>query len=375
MSKRDFYDVLGISNNATDDDIKKAYRKLAMKYHPDRNLNNKEAEAKFKEIKEAYEILGDSQKRASYDRYGHAGIDPNMHNGMNNGMGGFAETFGDIFGDIFGNSSSRRSNGSSSSFRGSDLKFSLDITLEQAAKGFSTEINVPGWEKCEVCSGTGAKKGTSPTNCRTCNGMGSIRMQQGFFSVQQTCHHCNGSGKEIVNPCTVCNGKGQKNIKKTLQVNTPPGIDDGMRIRFAGHGELGINNGSPGDLYVEIHVKPHNIFKRDGDDLHCELTIPFTLAILGGTLQVPTLDGKAEITISEGTQSGNVLRLKGKGMRNVKNSSIGNLYCHIIIEMPIKLNTEQKNILRKFDDSLKEGNGKHLPKTKSWTERVKEFFV
>ncbi|AWD32613.1 Chaperone protein DnaJ [Candidatus Kinetoplastibacterium sorsogonicusi] len=368
MSKRDLYEILGISNNASNDDIKKAYRKLAMKYHPDRNPNNKEAEDKFKEIQSAYEILGDPEKRASYDRFGSAGIDPNN---MNNGMGGFAEAFGDIFGDIFGSSSRRSSN---SSFKGSDLKYSLDITLEQAAKGFSTEIRVPGWEKCDSCNGTGSRKGVAPITCRTCNGMGSLRLQQGFFSVQQTCHKCHGSGKEIPDPCYVCNGSGTKKINKTLQVNTPAGIDDGMRVRLSGHGEPGINNGSPGDLYVEVHIKPHNLFKRKGDDLHCDLTIPFTLAALGGTLQIPTLEGKAEIKIAEGTQSNSVLRLKNKGIRNVRGLSNGDLYCHIIVETPIKLSNDQKEILKKFDASLKEGSEKHLPQTQSWIERVKKFF-
>jgi molecular chaperone DnaJ len=343
MAKRDFYEILGVAKNASDDDLKKAYRKLAMKYHPDRNPDSKEAEEKFKQAKEAYEILSDENKRAAYDRYGHAGVDPNAA-----GMGGAGGAgFGDAFGDIFG---------------------------EQAAAGFDTEIRVPSWENCEVCKGSGSKPGTSPKTCRTCGGSGAVRMQQGFFSVQQTCPTCHGSGKEITDPCVSCDGVGRTRRNKTLQVKIPAGIDDGMRIRSSGNGEPGINGGPSGDLFVEIHIKQHKIFQRDNDDLHCELTIPFTTAALGGEIQVPTLSGKAEISIPEGTQSGKTFRLRGKGIKGVRGAYPGDLYCHVVVETPVKLNDEQKTILRQFEASLGEGGERHSPQSKSWTDRVKEFF-
>ncbi|QKH34711.1 molecular chaperone DnaJ [Achromobacter pestifer] len=375
MAKRDYYEVLGVAKNASDDDLKKAYRKLAMKYHPDRNPDSKEAEEKFKEAKEAYEVLGDEQKRAAYDRYGHAGVDPNSA-GMGGGMGGgFADAFGDIFGEIFGGAGGGgRRGGGPQVYRGADLKYALEITLEQAAAGFDTEIRVPSWEHCDTCHGSGAKAGTSPKTCRTCGGSGAVRMQQGFFSVQQTCPTCHGNGKEITDPCPACDGVGRIRRNKTLQVKIPAGIDDGMRIRSSGNGEPGINGGPPGDLYVEIHIKQHKIFQRDGDDLHCELTIPFTSAALGGELQVPTLGGKAEISIPEGTQSGKTFRLRGKGIRGVRGSYPGDLYCHVVVETPVRLSEDQKNILRQFEASLNDGGDRHSPQSKSWTDRVKEFF-
>ncbi len=376
--KRDFYEVLGVSRDASEIDLKKSYRKLAMKYHPDRNSSNrKESEEKFKEVKEAYEILGDPEKRAAYDRYGHLGIDPNLTSGAQgntSSMGsGFSDTFGDIFGEIFGTSASRKGS-SQHGYQGSDLKYSLEITLEQAARGFNTEIQVPNWKSCSICHGNGSKPGTSPKTCRKCLGSGVIRMQQGFFSVQQTCPACHGAGKEIIDPCSSCNGSGKLRCNKTLQVNIPAGIDDGMRIRSSGNGEPGVMGGSPGDLYVEVHIKKHKIFQRDGQNLHCELTIPFTSAALGGEIQVPTLNGKAEIHIPEGTQSGRTFRLRGKGIRGIRNSNLGDLYCHIIVETPVRLNEEQKNFLRQFEASLNDGGYRHSPQSKSWTDRVKEFF-
>ena len=376
MAKRDFYEVLGLAKNASKDDIRKAYRKLAMKYHPDRNPDSKEAEDKFKEVKEAYEILYDEDKRAAYDRYGHAGVDPNGMGGMGGGagMGGadFADAFGDIFGDIFGGG--RRGGGGPRVQRGADLRYSLEISLEQAATGFDTEIRVPSWENCDTCKGSGAKAGTSPRTCTTCNGAGAVRMQQGFFSVQQTCPTCHGSGQEITDPCTSCDGVGRVRKTKTLQVNIPAGIDDGMRIRSSGNGEPGANGGPPGDLYVEIHLKKHGIFERDEDDLHCELTIPFTTAALGGEIEVPTLTGRGEITIPEGTQAGKVFRLRGKGIKGVRSSYPGDLYCHIQVETPVRLSDEQKNILRQFEESLSGGGDKHSPQSQSWTDKVKGFF-
>lgn len=374
MAKRDFYEILGVAKNASDDDLKKAYRKLAMKYHPDRNPDSKEAEEKFKQAKEAYEILSDDNKRAAYDRYGHAGVDPNAAGMGGAGGAGFGDAFGDIFGEIFGAGRRGGGGGGPQVYRGADLKYAMEITLEQAANGFDTEIRVPSWENCEVCKGSGAKAGTTPKTCRTCGGSGAVRMQQGFFSVQQTCPTCHGSGKEITDPCVSCDGVGRTRRNKTLQVKIPAGIDEGMRIRSSGNGEPGINGGPPGDLFVEIHIKEHKIFQRENDDLHCELTIPFTSAALGGDIQVPTLNGKAEITIPEGTQSGKTFRLRGKGIKGVRGAYPGDLYCHVVVETPVKLTDAQKVILRQFEASLGEGGERHSPQSKSWTDRVKDFF-
>jgi molecular chaperone DnaJ len=356
MAKRDYYETLGVAKNASEDDLKKAYRKLAMKYHPDRNPGDKQAEEKFKEAKEAYEMLTDDNKRAAYDRYGHAGVDPNAA-GMAGGAG-FGDAFGDIFGEIFGGGRRGGGGGGPQVYRGADLKYAMEITLEQAANGFDTEIRVPSWENCEVCKGTGAKPGTKPKTCHTCGGSGAVRMQQGFFSVQQTCPTCHGNGKEISDPCVTCDGVGRTRRNKTLQVKIPPGIDDGMS----------------GDLFVEIHIKEHKIFQRENDDLHCELTIPFTTAALGGEIQVPTLNGKAEITIPEGTQSGKTFRLRAKGIKGVRSGYPGDLYCHVVVETPVKLSDAQKDILRQFEASLSEGGERHSPQSKSWTDRVREFF-
>lgn len=373
MAKNDFYEVLGVAKNASDDDIKKAYRKLAMKYHPDRNPDSKQAEEKFKQAKEAYEILSDPEKRGAYDRYGHAGVDPNAA-GMGAGGAPFGDAFGDIFGEIFGGGRRGGGGGGPQVYRGADLKYSMEITLEQAANGFETEIRVPSWENCEVCKGSGAKPGTSPKTCHTCGGAGAVRMQQGFFSVQQTCPTCHGTGKEVTDPCKSCDGVGRTRRNKTLQVKIPAGIDDGMRIRSSGNGEPGVNGGPSGDLFVEINLKQHKIFQRDGDDLHCELTIPFTTAALGGDVQVPTLSGKAEISIPDGTQSGKTFRLRGKGIKGVRAGYPGDLYCHVIVETPVKLNDQQKDLLRQFESSLVDGGERHSPQSKSWTDRVKEFF-
>ena len=374
MAKRDFYEILGVAKNASDDDLKKAYRKLAMKYHPDRNPDSKEAEEKFKQAKEAYEILSDDNKRAAYDRYGHAGVDPNAAGMGGAGGAGFGDAFGDIFGEIFGSGRRGGGGGGPQVYRVADLKYAMEITLEHAANGFDTEIRVPSWENCEICKGSGAKLGTTPKTCRTCGGSGAVRMQQGFFSVQQTCPTCHGSGKEITDPCVSCDGVGRTRRNKTLQVKIPAGIDEGMRIRSSGNGEPGINGGPSGDLFVEIHIKEHKIFQRENDDLHCELTIPFTSAALGGDIHVPTLNGKAEITIPEGTQSGKTFRLRGKGIKGVRGAYPGDLYCHVVVETPVKLTDAQKVILRQFEASLGEGGERHSPQSKSWTDRVKDFF-
>jgi len=383
MAKKDFYEALGVAKNASDDEIKKAYRKLAMKFHPDRNQGDKakEAEEKFKEIKEAYEILSDASKRAAYDRFGHAGVDPNMAGGARGpggeGFGGFADAFGDIFGDIFGGAMGGAAGrgGRSAAFRGADLRYNMEITLEQAAKGFATDIRVPSWDNCETCHGSGAKPGTSPKTCGTCGGSGAVRMTQGFFSIQQTCPTCHGSGKVIAEPCTSCHGEGRIKKNKVLEVNIPAGIDEGQRIRLGGKGEPGMNGGPPGDLYVEIRIKPHEVFQRDGDDLHCEVPVSLVTAALGGDVEVATLGEKVSITVPEGTQSGKTFRLRGKGIKGVRSSVPGDLYCHVSVETPVRLNDKQKKLLRDFEASLKEGGGKHSPQTKGFMDKMKGFFT
>jgi molecular chaperone DnaJ len=373
MAKRDFYETLGVEKNASDDEIKKAYRKLAMKFHPDRNPDSKQAEDKFKEAKEAYEMLSDPQKREAYDRFGHAGVDPNVGGGAGAGFsGGFSDAFGDIFGDIFGGGGRQR--GGPQVYRGADLRYNLDITLEQAANGFDTTIRVPSWDGCETCHGSGAKPGTAPTTCGTCGGHGQVRMQQGFFSIQQTCPKCHGSGKVIPDPCSPCAGSGRVKRNKTLEVKIPAGIDDGMRIRSTGNGEPGMNGGPPGDLYVEIHIKQHAVFQRDGDDLHCEMPISFAKAAIGGEIEVPTLTGKVSFSVPEGTQSGKTFRLRSKGIKGVRSGFPGDLFCHVVIETPIKLTDRQKDLLREFEQLTAEGGAKHSPQSKSWMDKVKEFF-
>ena len=373
MAKRDFYEILGVAKTASEDEIKKSYRKLAMKYHPDRNPDNKEAEEKFKEVKEAYEMLTNPEKREAYDRYGHAGVDPNS--GMGGGFGaggGFGDAFGDIFGDIFGGGRGRSSG--PQVYRGADLRYNLEITLEQAASGFDTTIRVPSWDKCDTCHGSGAKPGTQPVTCSTCHGHGQVRMQQGFFSIQQTCPKCHGSGKIIPEPCAACGGAGRIKRNKTLEVKIPAGIDSGMRIRSSGNGEPGTNGGPPGDLYVEIHIKPHEVFQREGDDLHCEMPISFSKAALGGEIEVPTLGGKVSFTIPEGTQTGKIFRLKGKGIKGVRSGYAGDLFCHVVIETPVKLTDKQKDLLREFERLTREGGAKHSPQSKGWMDKVKDFF-
>jgi molecular chaperone DnaJ len=375
MSKRDYYEVLGVAKNASDEELKKAYRKLAMKHHPDRNPGDAAAEEKFKEAKEAYEMLTDPDKRAAYDRFGHAGVDPNAGGGAGGqGFGNFSDAFGDIFGDIFGGAAGRGGGGRSNVYRGSDLRYSMEITLEQAAAGFTTEIKVPSWETCDTCEGTGAKPGTKAETCKTCGGQGQVRMQQGFFSIQQTCPSCRGSGKTIPNPCSACDGVGRIRKQKTLEVKIPAGIDDGMRIRSSGNGEPGLNGGPSGDLYVEVSIKPHRVFQREGDDLHCEVPVSFARAALGGSIDVPTLNGKASFDLPEGTQTGKTFRLRGKGIRNVRSSVAGDLYCHVVVETPVKLTDRQRKILEDFEASLEEGGDRHSPQSKSWMEKVRDFF-
>jgi len=376
-SKRDYYEVLGVPKNASDDEIKKAYRKLAMKYHPDRNQGDAAAETKFKEVKEAYEMLSDNEKRQAYDQFGHAGVDPNMRGGPGGaggfGGGGFADAFGDIFGDIFGQAR-RGGGGGRQVYRGNDLSYAMEITLEEAADGKLSQIRIPSWDSCEPCGGSGAKAGTSAETCSTCHGSGQVQLRQGFFSVQQTCPHCRGAGKIIKDPCTSCHGQGKVRTHKTLEINIPAGIDDGMRIRSSGNGEPGVNGGPPGDLFIEIRLKKHDVFERDGDDLHCEVSIPMTTAALGGEVEVPTLKGSVTIDLPDGTQSGKQFRLRSQGIKGVRSSSAGDLYCHVKVETPVKLTEHQRKLLKELDDSLRKGGQKHSPSDKGWTDRIRDFF-
>jgi molecular chaperone DnaJ len=379
MSKRDYYETLGVPKNASEEEIKKSYRKLAMKHHPDRNQGDtaKVAEEKFKEAKEAYEMLSDSQKRAAYDQHGFAGVDPNMRGGAGGGegFGGFAEAFGDIFGDVFGGrQQGGRGQGGRQVYRGGDLSYAMEVTLEEAALGKDAQIRIPSWDDCTTCHGSGAKPGTKVVSCTTCHGHGQVQMRQGFFSVQQTCPTCKGNGKLIPEPCSACMGVGKTKTNKTLEVKIPAGIDDNMRIRSTGNGEPGTNGGPPGDLYIEIRLKKHDIFERDGDDLHCSVPISFTTAALGGEIDVPTLAGKAAIDIPDGTQAGKQFRLRGKGIKGVRSSYPGDLYCHISIETPVKLTEHQRKLLKEFDESLKKGGAKHSPTSESWADKLKGFF-
>ena len=367
MSKRDYYEILGVDKGISEKDLKKAYRRVAMKYHPDRNPGDKEAEEKFKEASEAYEILSDSQKRAAYDQYGHDGVDPQMGGGS--GFNNFSDIFGDVFGDIFGGGGSRGGRGPQ---RGSDLQYTLQVTLEQAVKGTTAKIKVPTLVVCKACDGSGAKAGSKPVQCTTCGGVGQVRMQQGFFSVQQTCPTCHGKGTIIKDPCDSCHGQGRVEETKTLSVKVPPGVDTGDRIRLNGEGEAGPAGGVAGDLYVQISVKQHDIFERDGANLYCEVPINFVDAVLGGELEVPTLDGRVKLKVPAETQTGKLFRLRGKGVTPVRSSTKGDLLCRIVVETPVNLSARQKEILGEFQASL-EGK-KHSPRQNTWFEGMKDFF-
>ena len=374
MAKRDYYEVLGVGKTADDDEIKKAYRKLAMKHHPDRNQGDARAsEAKFKEVKEAYEMLTAPNKRAAYDRFGHAGVDPAAGGQGGQGFGGFSDAFGDIFEGIFGGGG--RGRGGSNVYRGSDLRYNLEITLEQAARGYETKIRIPVIEACETCHGSGAKVGTSPKTCTTCGGSGQVRVQQGFFSIQQTCPKCHGGGKMISDPCKACDGAGRVKRQKTLSIKIPSGVDEGDRIRLTGEGEPGANGGPPGDLYVQMSLKAHAVFQREADDLHCEMPVSFATAALGGSVEIPTLDGAAEIKVPPETQSGRTFRLRGKGIKGVRSSHPGDLYCHVVIETPINLTGRQKELLHEFDEINRSDSGAHNPREKSFMDRMKDFFT
>ena len=375
MAKRDYYEVLGVGKTATESEIKKAYRRLAMKHHPDRNTDDKEeegkeSEGKFKEAREAYEVLKNSEKRATYDQFGHDGL----RAGPGGGGGFSAEGFGDIFGDVFGDIFGGRRGGGNQVFRGADLGYELRLDLEDAVAGDSVTIDVPTQVACKTCDGSGAKKGTEPSKCSTCAGVGQVRMQQGFFSIQQTCPACKGAGSVISDPCGDCHGRGRISKTKKLSVKVPAGVDDGDRIRLSGEGEAGRNGGPAGDLYVEIRVNPHKLFQRDGADLSCEVPISFSKATLGGEIELPTLAGNVVLKIPAETQSGKVFRLRGKGVTTVRGHGIGDLFARVAVETPINLTDEQAAMLKKFDASVSAGGERHNPRAGSWMDTVKRFF-
>lgn len=366
MSKRDYYEVLDVERDVAEKELKKAYRRVAMKFHPDRNPDDAAAEEKFKEAAEAYEVLSDPQKRSAYDQFGHAGVEGSAGGGNPNN---FSDIFGDVFGDIFGGGGR---GGRAGPARGSDLRYTLDLDLEEAVRGNTVKIKVPTLVSCDTCNGSGAKKGSTPKTCTTCGGHGQVRMQQGFFSVQQTCPNCNGKGKTISDPCGSCRGRGVKEETKTLSVKVPPGVDTGDRIRLSGEGEAGADGGPAGDLYVQMNIRQHPIFEREGNNLYCEVPIGFVDAALGGELEVPTLDGRVKLKVPEGTQTGKLFRLRGKGVAPVRGGSTGDLLCRVLVETPVNLTLKQKDLLREFHGLTKEG--KHSPKQSTWFEGMKNFF-
>ncbi|MFI2811318.1 MULTISPECIES: molecular chaperone DnaJ [Microbulbifer] len=369
MSKRDYYEVLGVERDASEKDLKRAYRRVAMKYHPDRNPDDKESENKFKEANEAYEVLSDPQKKAAYDQFGHAGVEGQMGGGGGaGGFGGFSDIFGDVFGDIFGGGGGRRGGPQ----RGSDLRYDLELDLEDAVRGTTVQIRVPTLVGCKTCDGSGAKPGSNPQTCGTCGGVGQVRMQQGFFAVQQTCPNCRGRGTIITDPCGSCHGAGRLEETKTLSVKVPPGVDSGDRIRLSGEGEAGPEGGPPGDLYVQVVVKEHELFQRDGKNLYCEVPISFVTAALGGEMEVPTLDGKVKLKIPAESQTGKLFRLRGKGVTPVRGGAPGDLLCRVVVETPVNLSTRQKELLEEFSGTLSEK--KNSPRQTGWFEGVKNFF-
>ncbi|MFA5494052.1 MAG: molecular chaperone DnaJ [Porticoccaceae bacterium] len=366
MAKRDYYDILGVARDASEADIKKAYRRVAMKFHPDRNSDDKDAEDKFKEATEAYEILSDAEKRAAYDRFGHDAVSGN--GGAGGGFGNFSDIFGDVFGDIFGGGGRGRGGPA----RGSDLRYDLELDLEDAVRGTTATIRVPTLVHCEECDGSGARKGSTPLTCGTCGGVGQVRMSQGFFQVQQTCPKCRGRGVLISDPCTKCHGRGVREEAKTLSVKVPAGVDNGDRIRLSGEGEAGPAGGPPGDLYVQIMVREHEIFQRDGRNLYCEVPISFVDAALGGELEVPTLGGKVKLKVPPETQTGRLFRLRAKGVSSVRGGGPGDLLCRVVVETPVNLSGRQKELLRGFQADLE--GGRNSPRQTSWFEGVKKFF-
>jgi molecular chaperone DnaJ len=375
MSKRDYYEVLGVAKDASERDIKKAYKRLAMKFHPDRTQGDKTKEEQFKEVKEAYEILNDDQKRAAYDQYGHAAFEQGGQGGggFGGGHGDFGDAFGDIFGDIFGGGRGGRG-GQSRARRGSDLRYNVELNLEDAVKGKSLEIKVPTYVACEPCDGSGAKKGTSAKTCGTCHGHGQVQMRQGLFAVQQTCPTCNGKGKVIADPCTSCRGQGRVEKNKTLSVKIPAGVDTGDRIRLSGEGEAGEHGAPAGDLYVQVNVRDHEIFVRDENHLYCEVPISFATAALGGEIEVPTLGGKVKLKIPKETQTSKMFRLRGKGVKSVRSSSTGDLMCKVVIETPVNLSGDQSDLLRQLEEKMGKSSKKHSPKETGFFDGVKKFF-
>ena len=374
MSKRDYYEVLGVSKDTSEREIKKAYKRLAMKYHPDRTQGDKAKEEQFKEVKEAYEVLTDEQKRGAYDQYGHAAFEQGGRGGGGGfgGHGDFGDAFGDIFGDIFGGGRGR--GGQSRARRGADLRYNLDLSLEEAVKGKTLEIKVPTFVSCDPCSGSGAKKGTSAKTCSTCHGQGQVQMRQGLFAVQQTCPTCSGKGKVITHPCPECRGQGRVEKTKTLSVKIPPGVDTGDRIRLSGEGEAGEHGAPAGDLYVQANVKEHPIFVRDENHLYCEVPISFTTAALGGEIEVPTLVGKVKLKIPKETQTGKMFRLRGKGVKSVRSSYAGDLMCKVVVETPVSLSGDQADLLRQLEEKMGKSSTKHRPKESGFFDGVKNFF-
>ena len=369
MAKRDYYDVLGVQRGASESDIKKAYRRLAMKHHPDRNSGDSDSEEKFKEASEAYEVLSDDEKRQRYDRFGHAGVDPSA-GGMNGaGFSDIGDIFGEVFGDIFSTGRGRRA-----SRRGADLQYTLDLSLEQAVRGDSVEIRVPTLAACDDCNGTGAKPGTSPSTCPDCAGRGQVRVSQGFFSLQQTCPRCRGAGRVILDPCRNCGGRGRVEERRTLSVDVPAGVDTGDRVRLSGQGQAGANGTPSGDLYVQMRVAEHPIFARDNTHLYCDVPISFADAALGGEIEVPTLDGRVKLKVPSETQTGKLFRLRGRGVPALRGGPTGDLLCRVMVETPVRLSEEQKDILRELKASLEAEGSRHSPKEQTWFESVKSFF-
>ncbi len=386
MSETDLYKTLGVDKSASESDIKKAYRKLAMKYHPDQNKDNKKAEEKFKEINHAYDILKDEQKRAAYDRYGNAAFDGSMGGGGGasgagaggfSGAGNFSDIFEDMFGDFMGGGA-RRGGGANGAMRGSDMQYTMELSLEDAYKGKEAKIKIPVNDSCDECSGSGAKKGTSSKTCDTCNGVGRVRQQQGFFTVERTCPTCHGEGTIIKDPCKKCSGSGRIKKSKTLKINIPAGIESGRRIRLSGEGEAGLRGGPRGDLYVMINIKPHKLFEREGANLYCRVPITITKAALGGEIEVPTIEGKrASVKIPAGTQTGQQFRLRGKGMSMLKSNARGDMYIEIFVETPVNLNKKQQELLRNLDKSMSENKtsaNKHSPESSGFFKKIREFW-